>query len=318
MWLQARMYMLLGLMFAIVYALIVVVGWFAGVGNFISYGVLAAVMLFIQYMIGPKMVEMSMRVRYVSEKEQPELHKMVAELAQKAGIKKPRVGISDMNIPNAFAFGKSRGDGRVCVTRGIMGMMDKDELKAVLGHEISHIANRDVTIITILSIIPMICWYLSWNTMYSGGSNERGSNMAIIGIFAFLLYFITNLLVLYASRIREYYADRGAVSLGNKPDTLASALYKLVYGSAKAGKGELKQMEGYKAFFVNDPSRAIRDFSELKALDKDLSGTIDQHELAAIRDKKVVVSTGDRIMEVLSTHPNMLKRIQQLSKLQEK
>jgi heat shock protein HtpX len=318
MWLQARMYMLLGLMFAIVYALIVVVGWFAGVGNFISYGVLAAVMLFIQYMIGPKMVEMSMRVRYVSEKEQPELHKMVAELAQKAGIKKPRVGISDMNIPNAFAFGKSQGDGRVCVTRGIMGMMDKDELKAVLGHEISHIANRDVTIITILSIIPMICWYLSWNTMYSGGSNERGSNMAIIGIFAFLLYFITNLLVLYASRIREYYADRGAVSLGNKPDTLASALYKLVYGSAKAGKGELKQMEGYKAFFVNDPSRAIRDFSELKALDKDLSGTIDQHELAAIRDKKVVVSTGDRIMEVLSTHPNMLKRIQQLSKLQEK
>jgi heat shock protein HtpX len=316
MWLQARMYMLLGLMFAIVYALIVVVGWAAGFGNFFVYGIIAAAMLFIQYMIGPKMVEFSMRVKYVSEKEQPELHKMVAELAQKAGIKKPRVGISEVNIPNAFAFGKSRGDGRICVTKGIMGLMDKDELKAVLGHEISHIANRDVTIITILSIIPMICWYLGQSTLYSSGNRDRGSAAMLIGIFAIILYFVTNLLVLYASRIREYYADRGAVNLGNKPNDLASALYKLVYGSAKAGKGEIKQIEGYKAFFVNDPSRAIRDFSELKALDKDMSGTIDQHELGAIRDRKVKVSAGDRIMEVLSTHPNMLKRIQQLSKLQ--
>jgi heat shock protein HtpX len=162
----------------------------------------------------------------------------------------------------------------------------------------------------------MICWYLGQSTLYSSGNRDRGSAAMLIGIFAIILYFVTNLLVLYASRIREYYADRGAVNLGNKPNDLASALYKLVYGSAKAGKGEIKQIEGYKAFFVNDPSRAIRDFSELKALDKDMSGTIDQHELGAIRDRKVKVSAGDRIMEVLSTHPNMLKRIQQLSKLQ--
>lgn len=311
-WLQVRMYMLLGVMFAIVYAIIVVVGWYAGVGNFLIFGMIAIVLILVQYMIGPKMVEWSMRVKYVSEKEEPGLHRMVGELARKAKMKKPRIGISELKIPNAFAFGRSRGDGRVCVTRGIMELLDEDELEAVLGHEISHIANRDVTMITMLSVIPMICWYLSWNFMFA--SRDRGG-AALIGLFAFILYFITNLLVLYASRIREYYADRGSVKLGNEPHSLASALYKLVYGSARAGRNELKQMEGYKAFFLNDPSSAAREFSELKSLDRDMSGTIDKHELESIREGKVKLSTADKIMEIWTTHPNMLKRIRHLSRL---
>lgn len=305
--------MLLGVMFAIVYAIIVVVGWYAGIGNFLVFGAIAIVLILVQYMIGPKMVEWSMRVKYVSESEEPRLHSMVSGLAEKAGIKKPRIGISELRIPNAFAFGRSKGDGRVCVTRGIMELMDEDELEAVLGHEISHIANRDVTIITVLSVIPMICWYLSWSFMFSGSRDRGGA--ALIGLFAFVLYFITNLLVLYASRIREYYADRGSVKLGNEPHSLASALYKLVYGSARADKREIKQMEGYKAFFLNDPSNAMREFSELKSLDRDMSGKIDRHELANVRGREVKLGFGDRLLEVWTTHPNMLKRILHLSTL---
>lgn len=312
MWLQVRMYMLLGVMFAIIYAMIVIVGWYTGMGNFLVFGAIAIVFILIQYMIGPKMVELSMRVKYVSEKEEPRLHRMVSELARKSGIKKPRIGVSELRIPNAFAFGRSKGDGRVCVTRGILELLDEDELKAVLGHEISHIANRDVTMITMLSVIPMICWFLAWNFMFS--SRNRGG-AAFIGLFAFLLYFITNLLVLYASRIREYYADRGSVKLGSEPHSLASALYKLVYGSAKAGRNELKQMEGYKAFFLNDPSNAAREFSELKSLDRDMSGTIDRNELENVREGKVKLGFGDRVMEIWTTHPNMLKRIRHLSEL---
>ncbi len=313
MWLQIRMYLLLGLMFAIIYALVVVVGVFVGVANFFLFGVIAVFLVLLQYAIGPKAVEISMGVRYVSEKEEPALHKMVEELARKAGIKKPRVGISELRIPNAFAFGRSRGDGRVCVTRGIMELLDEDELRAVLGHEISHIAHRDVMVITMLSVIPMICWYLSWNFMFSSG-RERG-NLALIGLFAFILYFITNLLVLYASRIREYYADRGSVKLGNEPHSLASALYKLVYRTARAGRNELKRMEGYKAFFLNDPSKAAKEFSELRSLDKDLSGKIEKHELEAVRESKIKLGFADRLMEMWSTHPNMLKRIKYLSGL---
>lgn len=313
MWLQIRMYLLLALMFAIIYAVVVVAASLIGVGGFFFYTVFAVLLLFVQYMIGPKMVEMSMGVRYVSESEYPELHKMVKELAKKAGIPKPKVGISKLSIPNAFAYGRWLSDGRVCVTEEIMRLLNKDELRAVLGHEISHLKHRDVTVITMLSVVPLLLWYLSWSFMWSGDRN-RG-NAALLGLVAFILYFITNLLVLYGSRIREYYADMGSVKLGNAPHALASALYKLVYGSARVDKEALKQMEGYKAFFVNDPSRAYQEIFELKQIDLDMSGTIDPDELALLRRRKIRLSTSDKLMELLSTHPNMLKRIKHLSTL---
>ncbi len=310
MMLQIRMYMLLGAMFAIVYAMAVVL--LPG-GTFFFYGIMASFMLFIQYLIGPRMVKWSMGVKYVSEKEAPELHQMISELAKKAKMKKPKVGISSKPIPNAFAYGTFLSGGHVCVTEQIIKLLSKDELRAVLGHEIAHLKNRDVTTITILSVVPTICWYIAWSSMWSRGRG-RGNQMAI-GIGAFLLYFLTNLLVMYASRIREYYADRGSVKLGNSPHHLATALYKLVYGSAKVPKETLKQMEGHKAFFLNDPSRARREISDLKQVDTDMSGTIDQNELMAIRTKSISISRGDKMMELMSTHPNMVKRIKHLSEL---
>jgi heat shock protein HtpX len=316
MWLQLKMYLLSIVLFGILYAIMAAAGAYLGIGSFLFYGLAAIGLMFVQYMIGPKIVGWSMKVRYVSEKEEPELHRMVAEIAEKAGTKKPRVGISEMQMPNAFAFGRWKGDARICVTRGIMNLLSKEEMKAVLGHEMTHVTNRDVTIITLLSVIPMICWWLSRGLFFSSGDREKANSAVLIGIVAFVLYFVTNLLVLYASRIREYSADRGSVKLGNKPNHLASALYKLVYGNAKADKSEVKQAQGYRAFFVNDPSTAANDFSDLRAVDKDMNGTIDANELEGIRNAKVRVSRAQRAMEILSTHPNMLKRIQHLSTLQ--
>jgi len=313
MWLQIRLYLLLGLMFAIVYAMVSAVASSMGISSFAFYGVLASVMLLIQYLIGPKMVEWSMGIRYVSESEYPSLHRMVAEMAQKAGIPKPRVGVANVPIPNAFAFGRWKSDGRVCVTDQILRLLSPDELKAVIGHEIAHLKHRDVAVITTLSVIPMIMWYIAWSTMFSGG-RDRG-NAVIIGILAFVMYFITNFLVLYASRIREYYADERSVKLGNAPHALASALYKLVYGSARIDKEELKHIEGLKAFFMNDPSRAMTEIRELSQIDRDRSGTIDQNELMMLSTKKVKIGTSDKLMELMSTHPNMVKRVHRLSKI---
>jgi heat shock protein HtpX len=293
--------------------MIVMIANMMGISGFIFYAVIAGGITLVQYMMGPKMVEWSMKVKYVSETEAPELHNMVGELAQKAGIRKPRIGIAKMNIPNAFAFGRWGKDGRVCVTEPLMKLLNRGELKAVLGHEISHLKNRDVATITMLSVIPMILWYVAWSFMFSRRS-ERG-NTAMIGIVAFLLYFITNMLVLYASRIREYYADLGSVKLGNTPHDMASALYKLVYGNAKIPKESLKQIEGYKAFFANDPSRAANELKELRQVDLDMSGTIDEDELKSLGSMDVKIKTSDKLMEILSTHPNMVKRVKHLSEL---
>jgi len=169
---------------------------------------------------------------------------MVAELAGSTHLPKPKVGISQLAIPNAFAFGKTQRDGRVCVTQGILNLLRKDELKTVLGHELSHVKHRDMVIITLLSAIPLVMYWIAWGTMWRGafsGQRQGGGYAALIGLGAFLLYFITNLPVLYGSRIREYYADQGNVKLGNEPQRLASALYKLVYGNARFnGREELR------------------------------------------------------------------------------
>jgi len=291
-------------------------GEVSGRGSFLTYAILASIMVLVQYLIGPAIVGWTMKVRWVTEQEEPELHRMVADLAREAHIKKPKVGISGLNIPNAFAYGRF-GDARVVVTDGIRSLLTKDELRAVVGHEVSHVKHHDMVIITILSVVPLILWYIAWGIMWSGGGRDRrnGGQIALIGFVAFILYFVTNLLVLYASRIREYYADLGSVRLGNEPKYMASALYKLVYGTARTSKEELKQVEGVKAFFANDPTRALKELRELREIDRDMSGTIDANELSTIRGKKVVLGFGDKMMEALSTHPNMLKRIKHLSTL---
>lgn len=315
MWsLRLRMWLLLTLLFAIIYGVVSWLSYAAGINNFYFYLILSLAMMFIQYMIGPKIVEWTMRVKYIKREENPRLFQIVENLAIRAQIPMPKVGIAEIAIPNAFAFGRGIKDGRVCVTDGILKLLNEEELKAVLGHELSHLKNRDVLTITLLSVIPMILYRIAFQFLFYGRRREgRGDNTALIGIVAFLFYFITNLLVLYASRIREYFADKGSVLLGNPPQHLASSLYKLAYGCARMDPEQLKETEGLKAFFVNDPSQAFNEIRDLRSLDLDKNGAIDNYELERLRSKKVRLGFGDRLLEALSTHPNMLKRIKMLS-----
>jgi heat shock protein HtpX len=315
MWsLKLRMWLLLVVLFGIVYALVSMLSYAAGITNFYFYLFLSLAMMFIQYMIGPKIVEWTMHIKTANRQEYASLYQMVESLAMKAQIPVPKIGIAQIPLPNAFAYGRTIRDGRVCVTEGILRLLNEDELKAVLGHELSHLKNRDVLTITLLSVIPMIMYRIAWHFLFYGRRrNDRGGNTALIGLVAFIFYFITNLLVLYASRIREYFADKGSVLLGNSPSSLASSLYKLVYGAARMDKESLKEVEGLKAFFLNDPSCAMAEIRELRQLDLDKNGTIDASELEFLRNKKMRLNFQDKLLEVLSTHPNMLKRIKKLS-----
>ena len=311
--LKLRLFLATVLLFGILYLIIMLISSYFGFGGPGIFAVLGIIVVFIQYMIGPKMVEMMMHVNYVSEQEAPNLHAMVEELAMKAGIKKPRVGIAEINVPNAFAFGRSKGDARICVTRGILKLLDKEELEAVLGHEMSHVRHNDMAVMTLISVVPLICYYIFISTLFSGRNNNGGG--AIVGIAALGAYLLGQLLVLFVSRTREYYADQGSVELGGKPHKLASALYKLVYGSATANKDELKEVEGLKAFFVNDISDAGNEINDLQQLDVNMDGVISEEELSRLRYSDTNIGTGQSIMELLSTHPNMVKRVKRLSEL---
>ncbi len=315
--LQTQMMLLVAAMFAIIYAIVVMIGTAAGVNDFYFYLIISLGMMWVQYMIGPKIIEWTMGIKYIKREDNPKLFAMVEEMTRRGNMPMPRLCISEHQAPNAFAFGRGINDGRVCVSRGIMNLLNDEELKAVLGHELTHIKSRDVLFITLLSVIPMIMYRIAWSFMFSGRRNDRnGGNTVLIGIAALVFYFVTNLLVLYGSRIREYFADKGSVELGNKPAALASALYKLVYGSARmADTADMKEVEGMKAFFINDPSQALHEIRDLKTLDTNQDGTIDSAELFRIRNKQVRIGGGEKMMEFLSTHPNMLKRIKHLSEL---
>lgn len=192
---------------------------------------IAGGMLFAQWFFSAKLAMLSMRAKIVSEAEEPGLHAMVASLADQAGIRKPRVAISELPIANAFATGRGRSDSVVAVTRQLMQGLTPEELEGVLAHEVAHIVHRDVAVMTIANFFATVAFFImrSWMFMGMGRDRDNNSGPGLLAVYmvSMVVWFISQLLILALSRYREYAADRGACSLTNNPRALASALVKI-------------------------------------------------------------------------------------------
>jgi heat shock protein HtpX len=312
--LRLRMILTSVIMFTIVYFLIMIVGAYLGITSWKLYFGITLVISFIQYWFGPSLVKRSMNVRPLSEAEAPHIHQMVQELADAAGVPKPEIGLSEINIPNAFAYGRSSRSGHIAITRPILGLLDRDELKAVLGHEMGHIKHNDMIITAAVSLIPMICYYIALSFMFSGDSRNGGG--IIIGILGYLFYLLGQVLVLFISRTREYYADEASVEYGNRPAALVSALYKLSYGAARCSKETIDEVNTNRAFFINDVNNAKNDITDFQQIDFDGDGKISDEELRRLASADVKISPKSGIMEIFSTHPDSLKRVKRLAELE--
>ena len=311
--LKLRMILTSVLMFTIIYFLIMLVGLYLGISSWQLYAGASIVIVFLQYWFGPSLVKRSMKVRPLSEAEAPHIHKMVEELAQEAGIPKPELGLSEINVPNAFAYGRSSRSGHIAITRPILGLLDYDELRAVIGHEMGHIKHNDMIVTAAVSVIPMICYYIAISFLFSRGDKNGGG--IIIGIVGYAFYLIGQLLVLFISRTREYYADQASVEFGNRPAALVSALYKLSYGAARCSDETIKNVNTNRAFFVNDVNNAKNDVQDFRQIDFDGDGKVSDDELRRLANSDVKISTKNGIMELLSTHPDSLKRVKALAEL---
>ena len=312
--LRLRMLLTSILLFSIVYFLVMIVARYLGISSWKLYAGVSLGIVFLQYWFGPTLVKHSMNVRPLSEAEAPHIHKMVEELAQAAGVPKPEVGLSEINIPNAFAYGRTSRSGHIAITRPILGLLDYDELRAVLGHEMGHIKHNDMALTAAVSVIPMICYYIAIAFMFSG---DRDSGATIlIGMLGYLFYLLGQLLVLFISRIREYYADEASVEFGNRPAALVSALYKLSYGAARCSDETIKDLNTNRAFFVNDINNAKHDVTDFKQVDFDGDGKISDEELRKLANADVKISKKSGIMELFSTHPDSLKRVKRLAELE--
>jgi len=165
-----------------------------------------------------------------------------------------------------------------------------------------------------VSVIPMICYYIALSFMFSGDNDNGGA--IIIGILGYLFYLVGQLLVLFISRTREYYADEASVEFGNRPAALVSALYKLSYGAAKCSDQTIADLNTNRAFFVNDINNAKHDVTDFSQIDFDGDGKISDEELRRLANSDVKISRKSGAMELLSTHPDSLKRVKRLAELE--
>lgn len=285
--LQARMMVVYALL-AAVYLVFMTALLYAGI-NFVLILVIAGGLLFVQYFFSDKMVLASMGAHEVSAEQAPELHTMIGRLAQQMDLPMPKVAIMDSGMANAFATGRNPKNAVVCVTTGIMNRLERPELEGVLAHEMSHVKNRDVQVITLASFFATIASFImQWGLWFGGGfgggrddEGNRGAGAFIIVYLASVLTWILSFFLIRAlSRYRELAADRGAAVVTGAPSNLASALVKISESMARIPDRDLRQVGSLNAFFI----------------------------VPAIK--------GMSLRQLSSTHPSLEQRLEQLQQMQ--
>lgn len=245
----------------------------------------AAGMAFLQFFFSDKLVLWSTGTRIIEEDEYPELHRMVESLATRAGLPKPKVGIMASPVPNAFATGRGPSHAVVAVTDSIMRILTREELEAVLAHEMAHVKNRDMLTLTMASFISMLAYLIMQNWFFMGlfGNRDSQNNgmgaLVLVYIVSIVVWLVSTLLTRALSRYREFAADRGSAVLTDNPRALISALQK-ISGRMDYIPAEKKQeVEGANAFFI------------------------------------IPALSGNTLMELFSTHPPLEKRVAALEEL---
>lgn len=252
--LVTRMYFTMFLL-GILYAFFVLVMLSLGV-DLIFVGVIVGIMAVVQFFLSDKLIIWSTGAKVVSREQEPELHAIVERLAQRAGMPMPKVAIMKNSIPNAFATGRSPKRALVAVTTGIRERLSERELEAVLGHELSHVRNRDMLVLAIASFFVMLTSFLMQMFFFSmlfGGSRRENNNagaLMLVYFITFVVYFVGQLLVLALTRYREFDADHGGAELTGDPGSLASALEKITGSLGRIPEKDLRQVQGAAAFMI--------------------------------------------------------------------
>jgi heat shock protein HtpX len=288
----------------------------SGYSGFLILGILVAGFNVVQWLISPYIIDALYHVRAMSATEEPKLHEVVEDLSKKSNISKPRLMLAQIPIPNAFAYGSPIAGTRIAVTSGLLKTLDDGEVSAVVGHELGHLRHRDVQIMMFVSLLPAVAYFIGYSLMLSGmfgGNQKNQSNGAVIGIAFMGFSMIMNLFILNLSRLREYFADRHSASIvDDGSQKLSTGLAKIVNATKNMGRmkqQQKKSLNGFRALFIIDPDRANADAAELSAM----SLADSQKLVQDILSKKL--TTGDRVAEIFSTHPNIVKRLKALKEL---
>ena len=257
--LQTRMVLTLFLL-GLIYAVLVAVLIASGAGA-ITIAVIAGGIFLIQYFTSDKIALLSMGARVVSPQDAPRLHGAIERLCIQANLPKPRVAIADQRMPNAFAIGRSPKTATVCATTGILDLLDDAELDGVLAHELTHVQNRDVLVMTIASFFASIAAFIVQMGFWFGGAfdnrdQNNGPAFIVVILVSAVVYVVSWLLLQALSRYREFAADRGSAIITGRPSALIQALLKLEGGMAQIPKQDLRIANNELAAFYIFPPKA--------------------------------------------------------------
>jgi heat shock protein HtpX len=253
--LQARMGLTLFLL-GLVYAVLVGVLFTTGAGA-VTIAVIAGALFLVQYFTSDKLALASMGAREVTPAQAPQLHAIIDRLCVTANLPKPRVAVANTPMPNAFAVGRSPKSSTVCVTSGLLQTLDPAELEAVLGHELTHIQNRDVMVMTLASFFASIASFIVQIGFWFGGAFGEGDNnnggFAVVMLVSVVVYAVSFLLLRALSRYREFAADRGSAIITGRPSALISALMKISGNMQRIPQRDLRGSEPLAAFYIFPP-----------------------------------------------------------------
>ncbi len=250
----------------LVYAVLIAVLFAAGAGA-VVIAVVAGGLFLLQYFTSDKIALLSMGAKEVSPQEAPELHAIIERLCIQANLPKPRVAIAETSMPNAFAIGRSPGTATVCATTGILQLLTPAELEAVLAHELTHVANRDVMVMTIASFFASIASFIVqigfWFGGWGGDDDNNGPSWLVVIAVSAAVYVVSWLLLQALSRYREFAADRGSAIITGRPSALISALMKISGNMQQIPQQDLRAASGELAAFYIFPPKAKQTIATL-------------------------------------------------------
>ena len=219
--------------------------------NYAMFLPLMGVFVFVQFFFSDKLALYSMGASAVDATDYPQLHRMVERLSQQADLPKPTVAVADSQVPNAFATGRSQKKATVAVTTGLLRTLDAQELEGVLAHELAHIKNRDVMVMTIASFLSTVAFMIvRMGFWFGGGRNRQGGGFIVALLASLAVWIISFLLIRALSRYREFAADRGAALITGNPGALASALRSIDGRIDKVPQRDLREQAEMNAFFI--------------------------------------------------------------------
>ncbi len=265
--LSARMFttmFLLGLLYVVFFVVLINLFDVGMVGAVVIIGALA----FFQYYTSDKIALAASRAKVVTPEQAPELHAMVDRLCAMADLPKPKVAIIPTDVPNAFATGRNPKNSAVAVTEGLWRRLEPREIEGVLAHELAHISNRDVAIMTVASFFAMVAAFITrmavWSGMMGGGRSREGGPPVFLIVLAvsIVTYVVSYVLILALSRYREFAADRGAALMTGAPEQLMSALQKIASQMTRIPQRDLREQAGMNAFYII-PTNVKQTFGQL-------------------------------------------------------